>query len=1535
MFHSSARAVHALNFRTTFRTAAGAWTALLLFVFASLPLSAVPLHQISSTVYNTEHCVFIIDSSIPWSNATSAYNAIYTASGGTFPNLSNYFDTLTTQFPGTYFSVCYMANTGASNVPNYIDRIYKASGINEPGTAGAPQSFASVDICRYNLSSNALFTPIIAVYDHELGHAWGAQVFNFVSPTISNGHWLPNSTVDCQLSATYSADGGVTVNKLYGDPTNGFRWQKVDNLRSNDYETFSEQELYLMGVADKWPTSYVLNGVTYNGDGTASYSSLDTFTHASLVANYGARNPDYTVSAKRFKLGFVYIARDLTEVNSVYTAVEQSIDNFCNGEAIDTHSYRFQTPFTADTHFRASVDGLLADLDGNSTPTLSITNPYSTSTDGSATVNFTASDADGTTPTVSLLQGSNCATVVGSSVQLVNLPDGVFFFTLKAQDSGGKKTFGHFVVEVHRSSSGPTITAQPTGQTVIAGNSATFTVAVSGSPTAYQWYRQVAHTSTWDRMSDGGAYSGTASASLSVATSTSMNEDHFLCLVGNGSGTTTSAAAELRTDETVPVFLSQPSDNATAAGTSTPFTVSVGGPTTFGYFYYQWQRQAAGTSTWTDITNGGAYSGATTAAFRVVNAALMNGDKFRCQVTDTAGTSTSNAATLTSGTVPSITGQPSSVSASAGQTVSFTVTATGTAPLAYQWYLYGTPVSGGTSATLTLTNVQSTDAGAYTVHVTNAFGLAGSNVGSLTVSSSAPVISQQPQSISPTVGQNVSLSVTATGSNPLTYQWRKGGSPIGGATGTSLAFPSISLSDAGSYDVVVSNSSGSAISSSVTVTVNSGNTPPSFTTQPTGLSVTAGSPATFIAAANGSPTPTYQWKKGGITISGATSSTYSISTTSLSDAGNYTVVATNVAGSATSATATLLVNPAAVAPSITAGPADTTATAGTPASFSVSASGTGPLSYQWTKNGNALSGANASTYSIASAQMSDAGNYAVTVSNIAGYVQSSSAALTVTAAPTPPSITQQPQNTTVTTGNGLSLSVVAAGTAPLIYQWKKAGAAISGATNSIYTIASATNADAADYTVVVTNVAGSATSNAATVTVTAAATAPSITTQPQSVTVTVGNTVNFSVVSTGSAPLSYQWKRNGVALTGATSATLNLPTVQNADAGNYTVQVSNPAGSATSSTAILTVNSAATSPVITLQPQSTALALGGSATLTVAAIGTGPLSYQWYLDGVPITGANQPSLTVSNAQPQDAGNYTAAVSNSLGIVSSNAASLSLVSASNVGHLINLSVRGLAGTGSQTLIVGFIVAGSGELPVLVRGWGPTLGKDPFNVPGALADPLLRVFRDTTQIAENDNWGGDPQVMAMTAQAGAYPFAVTSKDAATFTTFGASTPNTVHILGVNTGTGVALAEVFDVTSVYTANSPRFVNLSARGQVGTGGDVLIAGFVIGGQSPITVMIRGLGPALTNFGVTGVLADPKLELHDASATIATNDNWADAPNATQVTALNTQLGLVLPTTSKDAVILATLQPGLYSVIVSGVNNTTGVALIDLNEIP
>jgi hypothetical protein len=197
----------------------------------------------------------------------------------------------------------------------------------------------------------------------------------------------------------------------------------------------------------------------------------------------------------------------------------------------------------------------------------------------------------------------------------------------------------------------------------------------------------------------------------------------------------------------------------------------------------------------------------------------MDTDQFRCVVSNTAGSTTSSAGTLAVGIVPVITAQPVPTTGTSGQTISFSVSATGTGPLIYEWYRYGTLV--GNAPTLTIPNLQSSDAGTYGVHVINAFGLAYSNNVGLTVNPAvAPTVSAPLQPVTGSVGDDVSLTITASGSAPFTYQWRKDGVPISGATTATLTLTAIQANAAGQYDVVVTNAAGSAISNAVTITVN-------------------------------------------------------------------------------------------------------------------------------------------------------------------------------------------------------------------------------------------------------------------------------------------------------------------------------------------------------------------------------------------------------------------------------------------------------------------------------------------------------------------------------------------------------------------------------------------------------------------------------------------------------------------------------------------------------------------------------------------
>jgi hypothetical protein len=625
------------------------------------------------------------------------------------------------------------------------------------------------------------------------------------------------------------------------------------------------------------------------------------------------------------------------------------------------------------------------------------------------------------------------------------------------------------------------------------------------------------------------------------------------------------------------------------------------------------------------------------------------------------------------------------------------------------------------------------------------------------------------------------------------------------------------------------------------------------------------------------------------------------------------------------------------APSIITQPVSQTVNSGSGVTFSVFATGSSPLSYQWYVSFNngvsysVLPSATSSTLSFGSNTTANSGElYIVRVSNSAGVIDSVAARLTVVVPATIPVIVNQPVSQTVASGSAVTFSVVASGTAPLSYQWRKDGGAIGGATSNTLSLTNATTVNGGRYSVVVTNTVGSATSSEATLSVTAASTQPSMTTQPASVNVSVGGNATFSVSATGTAPLSFQWSKNGVSIPGATSGTLTLSNVQPTDAGNYTAVVGNVAGNTTSNAATLTVNVPA---AISAQPISQTVNAGTAATFTAAATGTAPLTYQWRKDGTPILGATIATFTLSSVQPTDAAAYTVVISNPAGSSTSNVAILA-VTIPNPGRLINLSVLTDIATAGDDFTLGYVVGGnstSGAKPLVIRAAGPSLGA--LGVPGTLDDPKLELFAGSTKSSENDNWGGSPQLTTALAAVGAFAYTgPTSKDAATTASI-TTRDNSVRVSAAGSGTGAVIAEIYDATPAasFTTATPRLINVSVRKHLGSG---LTMGFVVGGATPAKVLVRGIGPTLGAFGVPGTVVDPQLTLFNSSSVkIGENNDWA---GTAELTAAFANVGaFALPATSKDAALLVTLAPGNYTAQVNGVNGTTGVALVEVYEVP
>jgi hypothetical protein len=255
-------------------------------------------------------------------------------------------------------------------------------------------------------------------------------------------------------------------------------------------------------------------------------------------------------------------------------------------------------------------------------------------------------------------------------------------------------------------------------------------------------------------------------------------------------------------------------------------------------------------------------------------------------------------------------------------------------------------------------------------------------------------------------------------------------------------------------------------------------------------------------------------------------------------------------------------------------------------------------------------------------------------------------------------IVAQPFNQTVATGQTAQFAVLVSGSATPAYQWKKNGSDIPGATAFSYTTpAAATTDSASSFTVVVSSGSTSVTSSPATLTVVAPS-VPTIVTAPLAQTVAAGQSAQFSVVANGSPVLTYQWRKAGTNIPGALGAVYNTPPLQTSDSGStYDVVVTNSAGTITSTAATLTVT-AGSAPTIMTQPASLAVAGGQSVTLSVVAAGSGPLHYQWSVDGTAV-GSDASSLTIAQAQSSDAGSYTVVVTNGSGSVTSNPAVLTV------------------------------------------------------------------------------------------------------------------------------------------------------------------------------------------------------------------------------------------------------------------------------------
>ena len=262
------------------------------------------------------------------------------------------------------------------------------------------------------------------------------------------------------------------------------------------------------------------------------------------------------------------------------------------------------------------------------------------------------------------------------------------------------------------------------------------------------------------------------------------------------------------------------------------------------------------------------------------------------------------------------------------------------------------------------------------------------------------------------------------------------------------------------------------------------------------------------------------------------------------------------------------------------------------------------------------------------------------------------------------------------------------------------------------------------------------------------------------------------------------------------------------------------------------------------------------------------------------------------------------------------------------YLANISTRVPVGGPAGTPIPGFTLGGAGAKTMVVRAVGPTLAG--FGVGSVLADPRLSILNGTSVVAANDNWAASDA--APMRNAGAFSLGAASRDAAVVPVLGAGS-YTAPVSAADNGSGLALVEIYDAAP---GTGPTIVNASTRAFVGTGGEILIPGFVISGTGSLRLLVRAVGPTLAQFGVADALADPTITLFAGQTAIATNDNWSAAAGAAEIASAATAVGaFALAGGSRDAALLLTLAPGSYTAQVSGVGNCTGTALVELYVLP
>ncbi|MDB6168183.1 MAG: Immunoglobulin I-set domain protein [Verrucomicrobia bacterium] len=637
-------------------------------------------------------------------------------------------------------------------------------------------------------------------------------------------------------------------------------------------------------------------------------------------------------------------------------------------------------------------------------------------------------------------------------------------------------------------------------------------------------------------------------------------------------------------------------------------------------------------------------------------------------------------------------------------------------------------------------------------------------------------------------------------------------------------------------------------------------------------------------------------------------------------------------------------------------------------SFSITSANVEGLTptYQWLKNGAVLAGKNGFFLSLSPLQASDAGVYTLKASNPYGTAISDPVELIIDGLATV-AISSQPNSQVVTAGTAATFTVTASSPAPISYSWWRDGVVIPNATGDTFTLNNVTpNDSGAVFYAKVSSNGVLLTSNSATLTVASPAArtifgtvagggsfaiyaradgeATMIVTLPNGrgsflIKFIIGTDGRFTTtLPTSRRTISPLDLGNGGKITGQANVTISGQISGSVFTGSSTAgdSLTGSVQSATGTTAALSgfydaplLYSANATVALIVGTDGSMMALSSNALGGQAVSGTTTAGGNFTLtlaDGTSLRGTFNPSSGSITGDILVANQVTG----HFGGLSSTT--------SRTDRLVNISTRGLVGDGEKAIIAGFVITGTTPKTVLVRASGPALTG--YGLGGAMDNPSLTILRGNTVVASNEDWSAttDATLISTTAtRVGGFAFPLESKDAALVATLDPGVYSAQVTRAAGSAVGLTLVEVYDSAQSPGTETQKLVNISTRGEVRTGQNIMIAGFVITGNVPKKVLIRGVGPTLGSYGVGETLADPILNLYQGDTLAATNDNWdASGTGGTEITTAAAQVGAFpLAVGGKDAAMVVTLAPGIYSAQVSGANNSTGIVLLEVYEVP